>query len=120
MGKTSVVSRFNVPGRIGWLTMEAPGFLTLLYTMKTLPARHGITDLPWQNKVLASFFVSHCRSEASLCSSSGVRPDALRASAPRNIVLSSTACRGSLPLTRGLAVIARLRMTPDSANAPAR
>ena len=58
MGKTSVASRFNVPGRIGWVTMEAPGFLTLLYTMNTLPARQGITDLPWQNKVLASFFVS--------------------------------------------------------------
>ncbi|KAI5456568.1 hypothetical protein BGZ63DRAFT_395807 [Mariannaea sp. PMI_226] len=59
MGKTSVISRLNVPGRIGWLTMESPGFLTLLYLMKTLPAQHGIDDLPWQNKVLAGLFVIH-------------------------------------------------------------
>lgn len=59
MGKTSVSSRLNLPGRLGWLTMEAPGFLTLLYTMRTLPAQHAITDLPWQNKVLAGLFVIH-------------------------------------------------------------
>jgi 3-oxo-5-alpha-steroid 4-dehydrogenase 1 len=59
MGKTSVTSRFNLPGRMAWLTMECPGFMTLLYVLKTLPAEHGITDLPWQNKVLASFFVMH-------------------------------------------------------------
>ena len=57
MGKTSVVSRFNVPGRIGWMVMECPGFMTLLYIMNTLPAQQGITDLPWQNKVLAGLFV---------------------------------------------------------------
>ena len=38
--------------------MESPGFLTLLYLMKTMPAMHGIDDLPWQNKVLAGLFVS--------------------------------------------------------------
>ncbi|EGU74049.1 hypothetical protein FOXB_15439 [Fusarium oxysporum f. sp. conglutinans Fo5176] len=59
MGKTSVTSRLNLPGRIGWLTMEAPGFLTLLYLMKVLPEQHGIDDLPWQNKVLAGLFVIH-------------------------------------------------------------
>lgn len=67
MGKTSVTSRLNLPGRIGWLTMEAPGFLTLLYTLRTLPpqlpASHygGDPDrsLPWQNKVLAALFVLH-------------------------------------------------------------
>ncbi|KAI1337614.1 3-oxo-5-alpha-steroid 4-dehydrogenase-domain-containing protein [Xylariaceae sp. FL0016] len=59
MGKTSVKSIFNIPGRIAWFTMEVPGFMTLLYIMKTLPAEHGITDLPWQNKVLASLFVMH-------------------------------------------------------------
>ena len=57
MGKTSVASRLNIPGRIAWFTMECPGFLTLLYIMKTLPAKYGITDLPWQNKVLAGLFV---------------------------------------------------------------
>ncbi|RYP42157.1 hypothetical protein DL767_000522 [Monosporascus sp. MG133] len=59
MGKTSVNSKFNIPGRIAWLTMEVPGFMTLLYYMKTLPAQYGITDLPWQNKVLAGLFVIH-------------------------------------------------------------
>ena len=59
MGKTSVASRLNLPGRIAWLTMEAPGFLTLSYIMRTLPARQGIDDLPWQNKVLAGLFVIH-------------------------------------------------------------
>jgi 3-oxo-5-alpha-steroid 4-dehydrogenase 1 len=59
MGKTSVQSPLNVPGRIAWFTMECPGFLTLLYIMSTLPAQHGITDLPWQNKVLAGLFVLH-------------------------------------------------------------
>jgi 3-oxo-5-alpha-steroid 4-dehydrogenase 1 len=57
MGKTSVVSRLNIPGRIAWITMECPGFLTLLYIMRTLPGMYGITDLPWQNKVLAGLFV---------------------------------------------------------------
>jgi hypothetical protein len=60
MGKTSVVSRLNIPGRIAWITMESPGFLTLLYIMNTLPAQVGITDLPWQNKVLAGLFVGFC------------------------------------------------------------
>lgn len=59
MGKTSVKSRLNIPGRIAWATMECPGFLTLLYIMNTLPAQHGITDLPWQNKVFAGLFVLH-------------------------------------------------------------
>lgn len=57
MGKTSVESRFNIPGRIAWMTMEAPGFLTLLYIMNTMPEQHGITDLPWQNRVLGGLFV---------------------------------------------------------------
>ncbi|KAI1271513.1 3-oxo-5-alpha-steroid 4-dehydrogenase-domain-containing protein [Xylaria sp. FL0933] len=59
MGKTSVNSKLNLPGRFAWITMEAPGFISLLYIMSTLPAQHGITDLPWQNKVLASLFVMH-------------------------------------------------------------
>ncbi|KAI0130292.1 3-oxo-5-alpha-steroid 4-dehydrogenase-domain-containing protein [Xylariales sp. AK1849] len=59
MGKTSVQSPLNIPGRIAWFTMECPGFLTLLYIMNTLPAQHGIIDLPWQNKVLAGLFVIH-------------------------------------------------------------
>lgn len=57
-GKTSVNSRFNIPGKIAWLTMEAPGFLTLLYIMNTLPAETGLTSLPWENKAMAALFVN--------------------------------------------------------------
>ncbi|KAK5656234.1 hypothetical protein OQA88_4995 [Cercophora sp. LCS_1] len=55
MGKTSVTSRLNLPGRVGWLTMECPGFLTLLYTVNSLSQG----NLPWQNQVLAALFVIH-------------------------------------------------------------
>lgn len=56
MGKTSGTSPFNIPGRIGWITMEVPGFITLLYCMNTIPAG-GITSLPWENKALCGIFV---------------------------------------------------------------
>lgn len=59
MGKTSVPSRLNLPGRVAWLTMECPSLLILLYIMRTLPSMHGIDDLPWQNRVLAGLFVIH-------------------------------------------------------------
>ena len=57
MGKTSTESRFNVPGKIGWATMEAPGFITLLYIMVTLPAQNGIKSLPMANWLMAGLFV---------------------------------------------------------------
>jgi 3-oxo-5-alpha-steroid 4-dehydrogenase 1 len=57
MGKTSVTSRLNLPGKIGWLTMEVPGFLLLLYLMFTLPEMNGIDKLPWENKAMATLFV---------------------------------------------------------------
>lgn len=64
MGKTSVTSRLNLPGRLGWLTMEVPGFLTLLYHLRTLPTQvhpdlGAAGGLPWQNKLLAGLFVLH-------------------------------------------------------------
>lgn len=58
MGKTSTPSRFNVPGKIGWATMEAPGFITLLYIMYSLPKQEGIESLPFVNWVMAGLFVS--------------------------------------------------------------
>lgn len=58
MGKTSVDSRLNIPGKIGWMTMEVPGFLILLYIMYTLPAKLGIQSLPWENYTMAALFVS--------------------------------------------------------------
>ncbi len=56
-GKTSTESRFNIPGKIGWATMEAPGFITLLYIMYTLPKENGIDSLPRENWVMAGLFV---------------------------------------------------------------
>lgn len=59
MGKTSVASRFNIPGHIGWALMEAPGFMTLLYIMWTLPEKGGGDGLPWQNWGMAALFTIH-------------------------------------------------------------
>ena len=58
MGKTSTTSAFNVPGKIGWATMEAPGFITLLYLMYSLPKQEGIESLPFVNWTMAALFVS--------------------------------------------------------------
>lgn len=56
-GKTSVVSKLNIPGKIGWITMEVPGFLTLLYCMYTIPKENGLAGLPWENKAMGGLFV---------------------------------------------------------------
>lgn len=58
MGKTSIESRFNLPGKIGWALMEAPGFLNLLYIMFTLPKQNGIEHLPAENWLMAGLFVT--------------------------------------------------------------
>lgn len=58
MGKTSTPSTFNVPGKIGWATMEAPGFITLLYLMYSLPKQEGLDSLPFTNWTMAGLFVS--------------------------------------------------------------
>ena len=39
--------------------MEAPGFITLLYIMYTLPQRNGIEKLPGANWLMAGLFVSN-------------------------------------------------------------
>ena len=57
MGKTSTQSRFNIPGKIAWLTMEVPGFLIVLYIMYTLPSQLGLLGLPWENKAMGGLFV---------------------------------------------------------------
>jgi len=59
MGKTSIQSRFNVPGKIGWATMEAPAFVMLLYIMYSLPKQEEIEKLPFVNWVMAGLFVSY-------------------------------------------------------------
>lgn len=58
MGKTSVDSRWNIPGKIGWMTMEAPGFITLLYIMFTLPEINHMQQVPLGNWLMAGLFVS--------------------------------------------------------------
>lgn len=56
-GKTSGNSILDLPGRWAWITMEVPGFMTLLYIMKTLPADLNLAELPWQNKLMGALFV---------------------------------------------------------------
>lgn len=58
-GKTSIESRFNIPGAIGWATMESVGFITLLYIMVALPRELGIDALPIGNWTMAGCFVIH-------------------------------------------------------------
>ena len=58
-GKTSIDSRFNLPGKIGWATMEAPGFILLLYIMYSLPKQVGLDSVPSVNWVMAALFVSY-------------------------------------------------------------
>ncbi|TVY32058.1 Uncharacterized protein LSUB1_G007742 [Lachnellula subtilissima] len=67
MGKTSTSSRFNIPGKIAWLTMEVPGFLIVLYIMYTLPNQLGLLGLPWENKAMGGLFVIHYLYRAILC-----------------------------------------------------
>lgn len=59
-GKTSTESRLNFPGKWAWLTMEVPGFIIILYTMRTLPTQLGLSSLPWQNWALAGLYVRFC------------------------------------------------------------
>lgn len=65
MGKTSVESKCNIPGKIAWVTMEAPGFITLLYIMFTLPQINGMKEVPTGNWLMASLYVS-CSSPLTL------------------------------------------------------
>ncbi|KAL9097211.1 MAG: hypothetical protein Q9165_000638 [Trypethelium subeluteriae] len=58
-GKTSVESRWNIPGKIAWITMEAPGFITLLYIMYSLPKELNLESLPWGNWTMAGLFTIH-------------------------------------------------------------
>ncbi|KAF1344073.1 3-oxo-5-alpha-steroid 4-dehydrogenase-domain-containing protein [Delphinella strobiligena] len=58
-GKTSIESRYNLPGKWAWAIMEAPGFITLLYNMVTLPKELGIESLPWENWTMAGLYTIH-------------------------------------------------------------
>ncbi|KAK8180375.1 3-oxo-5-alpha-steroid 4-dehydrogenase-like protein [Phyllosticta capitalensis] len=59
-GKTSIESRWNLPGKWAWFTMEIPGFITLLYIMWSLPRELGLDEpLPWGNWTMAGMFTVH-------------------------------------------------------------
>jgi len=58
-GKTSIQSRFNIPGKWAWLFMECPGFLTVLYCMLTIPAKEGLESVPFANKTMVALYVTH-------------------------------------------------------------
>lgn len=66
MGKSSIESRFNLPGKIGWAMMESPGFITLLYIMFTLPGENNINSLPKANWLMAGLFVSQLQSHTRI------------------------------------------------------
>ncbi|KAF2166849.1 hypothetical protein M409DRAFT_22902 [Zasmidium cellare ATCC 36951] len=58
-GKTSIASKYNLPGKWAWLLMESPGFLTVLYCMFTIPEREGLPGLPWANWTMAGMYTIH-------------------------------------------------------------
>jgi 3-oxo-5-alpha-steroid 4-dehydrogenase 1 len=69
MGKTSILSRFNLPGRFAWMLAESVGPLNLLFIIYTLPRKlHPppssptsflFTGLPAQNELLGLLYVAH-------------------------------------------------------------
>ena len=59
MGKTSITSRLNIPGRLAWLTMEIPGTLSLLYTVFALAPDNDPRNLPLPAQAMALMFATH-------------------------------------------------------------
>ncbi|KAK5688895.1 hypothetical protein LTS10_000874 [Elasticomyces elasticus] len=61
-GKTSIDSRFNLPGKWAWFFMEIPGMLTVLYCMFSIPQTIGFRgpqDLPWGNWAMVGVYTIH-------------------------------------------------------------
>lgn len=58
-GKTSIDSKYNIPGKWAWLLMESPGFITVLYCMFAIPEKEGLPGLPWANWTMAGMFTIH-------------------------------------------------------------
>ncbi|KAK4549723.1 hypothetical protein LTR36_005024 [Oleoguttula mirabilis] len=58
-GKTSVDSKFNLPGKWAWCLMEVPGMLTVLYCMLTIPRQEHLAGLPWANWTMAFVYTVH-------------------------------------------------------------
>ncbi|KAF2722435.1 3-oxo-5-alpha-steroid 4-dehydrogenase [Polychaeton citri CBS 116435] len=58
-GKTSINSRWNLPGRWAWFLMEIPGMTCVIYCMLTIPKQEGLAVLPWGNWTMAGLFTIH-------------------------------------------------------------
>ena len=59
-GKTSVDSRFNIPGKWAWFIMEIPGFLIVNYCAQVIPVRIGLSEgLPWANWTMIGLYTIH-------------------------------------------------------------
>ncbi|TAQ83201.1 hypothetical protein B7494_g8475, partial [Chlorociboria aeruginascens] len=58
-GKTSTKDRFNIPGKVGWMSMEIFGPATLIYSMYSVPSTIGLAFLPWENRVMGALYVIH-------------------------------------------------------------
>ena len=72
MGKTSIESRFNLPGKWAWFLMEIPGMLTVIYCMLSIPqdASSPISsyrEIPWANWTMAALYTMHYIYRAILC-----------------------------------------------------
>src|ERR1700761_444531 len=69
MGKTSITSRFNLPGRFAWVAAELIGPVNLIYILSALPSTLKPppeaatsflgTGLPAQNEILACLYLLH-------------------------------------------------------------
>jgi 3-oxo-5-alpha-steroid 4-dehydrogenase 1 len=69
MGKTSILSPLNLPGRLAWILAESVGPLNLLFIIYSLPSKlHPVpnsptsvlfTGLPVQNELLAALYILH-------------------------------------------------------------
>ncbi|KAK6408429.1 hypothetical protein LTR95_018432 [Oleoguttula sp. CCFEE 5521] len=58
-GKTSVESKYNLPGKWAWAVMESVGPITVMYCMLTIPSKVGVDTLPWGNWTMAFLYVVH-------------------------------------------------------------
>lgn len=63
MGKHSSASRWNMPGKIAWVSMEVPALLLTAYISNTLPSQVGIpggfSGLPGPNKLMLGLYMLH-------------------------------------------------------------
>ncbi|KAK4575207.1 hypothetical protein LTR86_001059 [Recurvomyces mirabilis] len=61
-GKTSIESKFNLPGKWAWFLMEIPGMTMVLYCMFSIPSTVGFATpqaLPWANWTMAGVYTIH-------------------------------------------------------------